>query len=151
MLIDYFYANICSKSHWLASFPLPEAVSSSAGSSGVLGFRFLVLLLNYILQGRIRTFFASITSNKTVRTQFSSCSHTTLSFLVNGEKNLRTQHGKVCSAYWDTSDHCCIPRLHNGPHTARCSIARARIVYVVFSRWNCVVLVVKSKKHKELS
>ena len=49
LLLVYFYANVCSKmyyhrphSPWLASFRLPEAVSSS-WSSGILSFRFLVL------------------------------------------------------------------------------------------------------------
>ena len=90
-------------------------------------------LLNYIPSCTgwpgIREIFASITSTNMVRTHFGAMawvtlnlnrltnrSDTNLSFLVNRRRTSWLQHGEVCSAYWETVDHCCIPRLRNGPH-----------------------------------
>ena len=102
-------------------------------------------LLNYIPSCTgwpgIREIFAAITSTNMVRTlhlvlwvtlnldRLINRLHTTLSFLVNGRRTSGVQHGEVCSAYWETFDHCCIPRLRNGPHAAWYRIAWVTIVY----------------------
>ena len=118
--------------------------------------RFQIISLH--VQGGIRAFFASITSNKMVRTTHFSATNnfefgstpsiTTLSFLVNGEKNLRTPT-------WGSMFYLLgYLRSLSHPQTAQWSPRATGLLEleflfmdVVFSCWNCVVLVGKSKKH----